>query len=289
MTTDLVSVVVPVKDGTPWLRDCLEAVLREAQGSPVVVVDDGSTDGSAELAEQCGATVIRGDGAGPYHARNLGWRSTSTELVVFTDVRCRPRPGWLAGLVRSLDDREVAVAGGDVIALAGEGAATRYVAKWQPLAPQHGLGHAFLPFLPTCNLITRRRVLTALDGFREIRSGGDLDFSWRAQLAGLGTIAYASGAAVEWVPRATVREVRRQWYRYGAAKPTLWESYREHGLDVQPPMPLGRFGYHQARLFLRGLRDNPIGQWDVELVSLLCQWEFRRGYRQQWRSAVSPG
>jgi GT2 family glycosyltransferase len=290
LTTDLVdvvSVVIPVRNGAPWLGDCLAAVGREAAGATVIVVDDGSTDGSADLASASGATVVTGSGVGPYHARNLGWRSTTTPLVAFTDVRCRPRPGWLAGLVRAMDDPALAVAGGDVVAQAGKGPAQRYVAKWQPLAPEHGLGHSFLPFLPTCNIVTRRTVLTELEGFREIRSGGDLDFSWRAQLAGLGKIGYAEGAAVDWVPRATVSEVRRQWYRYGAAKPALWAGYRQHGLDVQPPVPLVRFAAHQLRLFLRGLRANPVREWDVELVSLLCQWEFRRGYVEQWRGTVT--
>ncbi len=282
MTADSVSVVIPVRDGSRWLRDCLEAVLREADGAPVIVVDDGSTDGSAAIAVECGAVVVAGEGGGPYQARNLGWQQAGTDLVAFTDVRCRPHAGWLAGLVRAMQDPAVAVAGGDVIALAGPGPATRYVAKWQPLAPEHGLGHPFLPFLPTCNIITRRSVLAGLGGFREIRSGGDLDFSWRAQLAGLGTIGYAEGAAVDWIPRATVAEVRRQWYRYGAAKPSLWDSYREHGLDVQPPLPMTRFAFHQLRLLVQGLRSSPARQWDVELVSLLCQWEFRRGYAKQW-------
>lgn len=276
-----VSVVIPVKDGAALLRPCLDAVVREAGDNPVVVVDDGSTDGTAELAEEHGAQVLRRDGGGPYRARNDGWRSTSTDLVVFTDARCRPHPGWLSGLLRAMDDPATAVAGGDVVALSGARPAQRYVAKWQPLAPDRGLGHPFLPFLPTCNIVTRRKVLETVDGFREIRSGGDLDFCWRVQLAGLGKVGYAEDAAVDWVPRETVREVYRQWYRYGSAKPALWREYRQHGLEVEPPLPVAKQIYWETRAFLRGLRRSPLREWDVEVVDRLAQLAFTRGYRKQ--------
>ena len=285
---DNVTVVLPVRDAKTLLGPCLDAVLREARGARIVVVDDGSTDGSAELAAESGAEVLHRDAGGPYRARNAGWRSTDTELVVFTDVRCRPHRGWVRGLVRALEDPAVAVAGGDVVALPGRGPAQRYVAKWQPLAPDRGLSHPFLPFLPTCNIITRRSVLGAVDGFREIRSGGDLDFCWRVQLAGLGSIAYAEDAGVDWLPREKVREVYRQWYRYGAAKPALWQEYRQHGLRVEPPLPWAKFLVGESLALLQGLSGNPVRQWDVEVVDRLCQLAFARGYRHQLR-AVTTG
>jgi glycosyltransferase involved in cell wall biosynthesis len=282
-----VCVVIPVRDGGALLGPCLDAVLREADGASVVVVDDGSTDGSAALARERGAQVLQRDGGGPYRARNAGWSSTDTDLVVFTDTRCRPHPGWLSGLVRAMDDPALAVAGGDVVALSGPSAAQRYVAKWQPLAPDRGLGHPFLPFLPTCNIITRRSVLEAVEGFREIRSGGDLDFCWRVQLAGLGTVGYAPGAGVDWVPRETLAEVLRQWYRYGSAKPALWRDYHQHGLGVAPPLPWAKQAYWEGRAFLRGLRRNPLRDWDVEVVDRLAQLAYTRGYRKQLREVLS--
>jgi glycosyltransferase involved in cell wall biosynthesis len=281
------TVVIPVKDGEALLPACLDAVLREADPSQVVVVDDGSADRSAELAERRGVTLIRRSGGGPYGARNEGWRSTDSELVVFTDSRCRPHSGWLTGLRAALDDPGVAIAGGDVVAQTGPGPAQRYVAKWQPLAPSRGLSHPFMPFLPTCNIVTRRSVLEAVGGFRELRSGGDLDFCWRVQLAGLGTVAYAPGAGVDWVPRETVREVYRQWYRYGAAKPALWSEYRQHGLEVEPLPSVARQAYGEARALLRGLRRSPVREWDVEVVDRLAQIAFSRGYRKQLQAVLT--
>lgn len=288
-----VGVVLPVHNGGALLSPCLTAVMREAKatGATVVVVDDASTDDSASEAARAGARVLRrATAGGPYVARNEGWRSLDVDHVVFVDARCRPHSGWLQALVASLEDPACAIAGGDVHALTGPRPAQRYVAKWQPLAPEHGLGHPFLPFLPTCNVVTRRSVLEAVDGFRPMRSGGDLDFSWRVQLAGLGQVRYAPGAGVDWVPRETVREVRRQWYRYGSAKPALWADYSGAGLTVDPPRPAWKFAYGEARALLKALTRTRPSQWDVEVVDRLCQLAFYQGYVKQWRTTAGlPG
>jgi glycosyltransferase involved in cell wall biosynthesis len=284
-----VTVVIPVRDGAALLAACLDHVMPEAarHDARVVVVDDASSDASAEIARRHGAEVlVRTRPEGPYAARNAGWRHTSSPRVVFTDTRCRPRQGWLGGLLAGLDDPAMAVVGGDVHASWGPSAAERYAHRWQPLMPDRGLSHPFLPFLPTCNVATRREVLEAVDGFRQIRSGGDLDFCWRVQLHGAGSVGYAPDAAVDWAPRTTVREVMRQWYRYGAAKPSLFATYREHGLTADPPPLALKQAYWDARLFAKGLRDRPVREWDVEVVDRLCQLAFQRGYRKQWRQVT---
>ena len=92
------SVVVPVRDGGDAFRRCLRA-LRETTGADyeLIVVDDGSRDGSAELAEAAGAVVVRHDRPlGPAAARNDGARAATAPIVFFLDadvaVRAR-RPG----------------------------------------------------------------------------------------------------------------------------------------------------------------------------------------------------
>lgn len=78
-----VSVIIPVHNGGAGLRRCLAAV-RDAD---LIVVDDASTDGSARVAEECGARVIRLPAAmGPAAARNAGARAAAGEILFFVDA-----------------------------------------------------------------------------------------------------------------------------------------------------------------------------------------------------------
>lgn len=88
MSSTTVSVIVPVYNGETELVRCLEA-LRNSAVAPleVLVVDDGSTDGSREVAERFGARVLStGRKAGPARARNLGARQARGEVLFFLDA-----------------------------------------------------------------------------------------------------------------------------------------------------------------------------------------------------------
>jgi glycosyltransferase involved in cell wall biosynthesis len=93
----LLSIVIPVYNGEKDLRSCLEHVLASgAGGFECIVVDDGSTDGSADIARELGATVVAaGRRRGPAHARNLGARAAKGEIVVFVDADVWVRPDTL--------------------------------------------------------------------------------------------------------------------------------------------------------------------------------------------------
>ena len=107
-----VSVVVPVKDGADHLAAAL-ASLRSALRPPdeLVVVDDHSADGSAELARGLGAKVVTNRGHGPAAARNTGVAATVGELVGFLDADDVATPDRLrlqAGLLETGADLEIA-------------------------------------------------------------------------------------------------------------------------------------------------------------------------------------
>src|ERR1700761_1771415 len=98
-----VNVVIPVKNGARFIGDAITSALSQAAVKQVIVVDDGSTDGSAEIAARTGdlrVTVIQGAGRGVSAARNLG----------FTEIECQASDeeserGWIMFL--DADDRLV--------------------------------------------------------------------------------------------------------------------------------------------------------------------------------------
>jgi glycosyltransferase involved in cell wall biosynthesis len=96
------SVVVPVRNGGPDFERCLRR-LRDSflTDYELIVIDDGSTDNSADLAIQAGATVFRNPAPqGPAAARNLGARIARADLIFFLDADVAVYPRTL-GLARA--------------------------------------------------------------------------------------------------------------------------------------------------------------------------------------------
>ena len=106
----MISVVIPVKDGGLDLVRCLESIARQKvdEEVEVLVVDSGSTDGSAERARKLGARVheILPEEFSHGGARTLGAELASGDVLVFTSQDAyAPDEGWLAALVSPLRER----------------------------------------------------------------------------------------------------------------------------------------------------------------------------------------
>ena len=83
------SVIVPAFDAERYLGEALESVLEQTHGpADVIVVDDGSTDGTAQVAESFGAPVrcLRRERAGVAAALNAGVQAARGELLAFLDA-----------------------------------------------------------------------------------------------------------------------------------------------------------------------------------------------------------
>jgi CDP-glycerol glycerophosphotransferase len=116
-----VSVVVPVYDVERWLPESLDSVLsQEAVDLEVVVVDDGSPDGSGAIADAYAArddrvTVLHVSNGGLGSARNVGTGSITGEYLGFLDSDDVLPPGALATLAGALDDSGSDFATGSIV------------------------------------------------------------------------------------------------------------------------------------------------------------------------------
>ncbi|MDZ7676880.1 MAG: glycosyltransferase [Acidimicrobiales bacterium] len=113
-----VTAVVPARDEADRIGPCLAALATE--GVPVLVVDDGSTDTTREVARTAGATVVDAgplpDGwVGKAHALHVGLEAATTGIVISVDADTRPAPGFVAAMVGALGDRAMVTAGARVV------------------------------------------------------------------------------------------------------------------------------------------------------------------------------
>ena len=84
----LISIIIPVYNGSKYLHRCLDALARSSYRSfEIIVVDDNSTDNSAEIGQQKGATVLHMPRrSGPAAARNYGAQKARGDILFFVDA-----------------------------------------------------------------------------------------------------------------------------------------------------------------------------------------------------------
>ncbi len=113
-----VSFVVPVHNGAAHLTDTLASIAAQADGRPmeIIVVEDGSVDGSAVLLQSLATvyplTVVAGPGRGAAAAVNAGVRLGSHPIICQIDQDVVLERGWMATVVAALNDPGVAAAQG---------------------------------------------------------------------------------------------------------------------------------------------------------------------------------
>lgn len=202
--TPHVSVIIPVKDRRELLAAALDGLAAQRYTDfEVVVVDDGSTDGSGP--EAAGRTiagravrVVDGGGRGAVRARQVGVEAATGEVLAFTDSDCVPEPQWLERAVAALD--------------AGADAVNGLTLPARPVGPlERSMASGAEGLYPTCNVLYRRSAFEGAGGFdgsaaarlgfrpdRRSRGDGfgeDTLLAWRVIRAG-GRIAYEPDARV---------------------------------------------------------------------------------------------
>src|SRR5579859_1715230 len=98
-----ISVIVPVRNGAGSLAPLLDSLARQTLARPrfeVVVVDNASTDATAEVAAARGARVVHEPVPNRSRARNRGAAAAASRLYAFTDADCVADPHWLEELLR---------------------------------------------------------------------------------------------------------------------------------------------------------------------------------------------
>jgi glycosyltransferase involved in cell wall biosynthesis len=230
-----VSVIVPTHNRLSLLKQTLACLDQQTYPScdyEVIVVDDGSDDGTADYLHQL---ALKGDllyltqgQKGPAAARNAGVHIAKGEIIAFTDDDCLPEPDWLAVLTESYrksPDQLVAVGGR--INNIREG---HWLQLFYAVQNRHFENKSERPaYLDTANASFRRTTFLEIGGFNEdipFASGEDIDFSFR--LTAVGYKLQLNEQAVVWhIGRTSLRGMVKQSFVRGKGDAILRISYPE--------------------------------------------------------------
>ncbi|MEY4200034.1 MAG: hypothetical protein RLZZ265_1774 [Verrucomicrobiota bacterium] len=271
-----VSVVVASYNGGKTLPACLTSLERlNYPNYEVILVDDGSTDDTAQIAEryrmECDdrrpqakpalageaaasasdrprMRIIRQVNLGLSVARNTGIHAATGEIVAFTDSDCRADEGWLHYLVGDLLRSDFTGIGGHNFLPPEDG--------WIPaavMASPGGPAHVMLTdrlaeHIPGCNMAFYKWALDEIGGFDPIyrKAGDDVDVCWRLQQRGY-KIGFSPSGFVWHYRRATVRAYLKQQRGYGEAEALLVRKHPEYFNDLGSSMWRGRI-YTPAKI-----------------------------------------
>jgi len=160
------SIVIPARNEEVNIARCLDSLqeLRyERSRFEVVVIDNGSTDRTVEVARARGATVFQKPGVTISGLRNFGARHSFGDIIVFLDADCAVIPDWLEAASRYLNCRDVVAYGSPVIVPKG---GTWVQKAWFNVRGKPGLV-IDVNWLESANLFVRREAFDAVGGFDE--------------------------------------------------------------------------------------------------------------------------
>jgi glycosyltransferase involved in cell wall biosynthesis len=198
-----ISVVVPFRNAERHIERCLDALAGQEPFDgdfEVLLVDDRSTDASAELVARRGLRLLRSHGRGPYAARNVGILASSGDVVAFTDADCEPASDWVGRIAEEFER-----AGTDIVVgprLPADQRRLSLVSAYERTKDAYVFGgrRTELYYASAQNMAVRRAALDRLGLFRERRRGSDTLLVRRA-------IASGAGASVRYSPRLVVRHL----------------------------------------------------------------------------------
>jgi len=303
-----VSVLMPAHNAEAYVAAAVRSAL--AGGEPeveVVVVDDGSTDGTVAAVrslEDARVTVIPiAASGGPARPRNVALRHARAPYVAMLDADDVLKPGWLAASATALDRHpEAGFAFGDFERMDADGnvfetsASYAYPTfrglQWQPggddwrLLPQSELARGLIygNFIGTSSVVLRRELVIAVGGFDEsLPNADDIDLWYRLahRCAALYSpqLAYSYRVLAGSVARGPVLRTALSRIKVLRRERTRWhDRAARRQLDRRIAANLASIGYQQrlrrarwlaVRSYLRAYVTSPESRWLAYLLAAL--------------------
>ncbi len=223
-----ISLYIPCYNAARFLPEVLSAVMNQTHPlREVLVVDDGSTDDTARVAQGFAESaryplrILRQPGnLGLAVARNTAIRSLDAEYIAALDSDVVPSPDWLEQLAKEMTD-EVSGVGGELL----ETYQTTLADRWRTVhMVQHRGPNRVVrpPFLWGCNTLFRRSVLVEAGLYDEYCKTNAEDVKLCEAIRDRHVLIYTHLAKCRHLRRDTPKSLMRnywKWYYYGCYQP----------------------------------------------------------------------
>jgi glycosyltransferase involved in cell wall biosynthesis len=229
-----VSVVIPVRNGGPFITQQIEALLAQKSNATfeIVVADNGSTDDTADIVHDFARrdprvrVVDASRGVGVNVARNEGARAGRGRCILLTDADDLVRPGWVEAYWRAFQN------GADTVG----GSLNRVLADGTVLARESKLYKSMMSgsaYANGTNCGFTREAFDAVGGFDESLKGGadEIDFFARAAGAGYG-LTLVPDAVVDKLQHTDLSAAFHQYFNFGRGEVMLATRFKPAMVSV---------------------------------------------------------
>jgi GT2 family glycosyltransferase len=176
-----VSFIVPVRNDAEGLRRCLASIRRQRDDLEVIVADNGSVDASREVAARAAAIVLQCPRDTVAVLRNRAAMAATGEFLAFIDADIELAPGWLDRALAYFSNPAVGAVGAEYCAPPG----ANWLQRLYDAMREHVPGTHEARWLPSGNMVVRRRSFQQIDGFEEgLRTCEDVAFCQSLKDAG---------------------------------------------------------------------------------------------------------
>jgi cellulose synthase/poly-beta-1,6-N-acetylglucosamine synthase-like glycosyltransferase len=110
MKYPIISIVIPAYNEEKDIGGLLDSLMKldyPKKKTEIIVIDDGSTDETPKIISEYPVKTIRGKHEGASVARNLGWKSAKSDIIVFLDADMRVHKNFLKEIMKSFHDKSV--------------------------------------------------------------------------------------------------------------------------------------------------------------------------------------
>lgn len=239
----MLSVIVPAYNAEDMLGGCLVALQAQSLSHDryeIIVVDDGSTDRTAEVARRFGVRLVCQSNAGPAAARNRGAQAARGEILLFTDADCEPTADWIERMTDPFRDPGIVGAKG-VYQTRQKELVARFVQREYEDKYARMSRQACIDFVDTYSAAYRRDVFVANGGFDPLfptASVEDQEFSFRLARKGY-RLVFVPSAAVYHRHDTTLGQYWRRKFGIGYWKALLLRRHPERAVrDSHTPQIL---------------------------------------------------